>query len=84
MSNMFMKPWKTALTAQPEGEQQHPNTAAFTFFISINSYTVVLLLYHNDVEVYYTSSSKTIVNQPYTILFPMDFRGAAQVAWWQN
>lgn len=79
MSNMFTKPWKTVLTAQPQCEQQHLNTAAFTFFTSINSYTDVLLLYHNDVEVHYTSNSKTVVMQPYTILFLMDFRGAAQV-----
>lgn len=58
---MFMRPWITVLTAQPEGEQQHPNAAAFTFFISINSYTVVLLLYCNNVEVHYSSHSKMVV-----------------------
>lgn len=80
---MFMRPWKTVLTAQPEGEQQHPNTAALTFFTSINSYTVVLLLYHN-VEVHYSSHSKTVVKRPYTTLFLKDFRGPAQVIGWQN
>lgn len=77
-----MKPWK--IQAQPEGEQQYPNSAAFTFFTSIDSYTVVLLLYRNDVEVHYTTNSKTVVKQHYTILFLMDFRGAAQVTWWKN
>lgn len=70
-----MKPWKIVLTAQPKGEHQRPNTAAFPFFTSINSYTVVLPLYLNDVKVHYISISKAVVKQPYTILFVMDFRG---------
>lgn len=69
-----MKPWKTVLTAQPEGEHQYPNTAAFPFFTSINSYIVVSQLCLSDVEVHYTSNSKAVVKQPYTILFLMDFR----------
>lgn len=48
-----------------------PNTAAFISFSSINSYTVFVLLYFNNVEVNYTNKSKTMVKQPYTNLFPM-------------